>query len=102
MLVAEQGSTKGKHREGAETEGRSIDKAGHVRRHITRGVALPSLREWRQRRLLTQVELAERAGVAAGTVTRAERGELVSYANVRKFAGILQVTPEQLQNEAPE
>lgn len=64
-----------------------------------RGVKLPRLRRWRIKRLMTQDELAKAAEVTRGTVMRAEKGEIVSYANVRAFAAALNVEPNQLQEE---
>jgi transcriptional regulator with XRE-family HTH domain len=63
-----------------------------------RGVVLPRLREWRVKRLLTQDELARAAGVTRGTIIRAEKGEIVGYANVRKLAEALKVDADQLQH----
>jgi transcriptional regulator with XRE-family HTH domain len=62
-----------------------------------RGVKLPRLREWRIKRLMTQGELAKMAEVTRGTVIRAEKGEIVGFANVRAFAKALNVEPDQLQ-----
>lgn len=62
-----------------------------------RGHAIPHLKAWRMRRFLAQAELATRAGVGKSTVTRAERGDtVVSFANIRKIAAALGVTPEEL------
>jgi DNA-binding XRE family transcriptional regulator len=61
-----------------------------------RGLRLPRLREWRIKRLMTQDELAKAADVTRGTVIRAEKGEIVSFANVRNFAKALNVDHEQL------
>lgn len=72
-----------------------------VAEKLVRGVAVPHLRAWRILRALSQTELAEKAKVVRGTVARAERGEAVSFANIRAFAEVLRVTPEQLQNEEP-
>jgi transcriptional regulator with XRE-family HTH domain len=68
-----------------------------------RGLALPYLRAWRIRRLLTQADLIEKSGVGRATVVRAERGdEPVRFANIRKLAEALDVTPEQLLHQNPE
>ncbi|HEV8194041.1 MAG TPA: helix-turn-helix transcriptional regulator [Ktedonobacterales bacterium] len=67
-----------------------------------RGVTLPHLRAWRIAQTISQTELAEKAHVSRATITRAERGEIVSFANVRAIAAALDVTVKQLQTEAPE
>lgn len=68
-----------------------------------RGVALPYLKAWRLRKLMAQTELADRAGVARATVTRAERGdEVVSFANVRKLAEALGISPDELLHTNPD
>lgn len=63
----------------------------------TLGVPLPRLAEWRGRKLMTQGELAEAAGVSPITVARAERGSRVSYAVVRKLAAALGVPADDLR-----
>jgi transcriptional regulator with XRE-family HTH domain len=60
------------------------------------------LREWRDKKLLTQDELAEQSGVGRSTVARAEKGDLaVNYSNIRKLAAALGISPEMLL-QAPE
>ena len=55
------------------------------------------LREWRERRLLTQAELAAKVGVTAGTVNRIERGvHRPRLSTIRKLAEALGVTPDEL------
>lgn len=61
-----------------------------------RGVIVVNLRAWRQRRMLTQGELAKAAHVSAFTVSRAEKGGVTSYATLRKLATALQVAPDDL------
>jgi transcriptional regulator with XRE-family HTH domain len=63
------------------------------------GLMLPKLKHMRMRKAMTQLELAKLAGVARATVNRAERGEIVSFANVRKLAAALGVSVEQLQDD---
>ena len=61
-----------------------------------RGLPLPALREVRLRALLTQGQLAEQAGVSRQSITRAERGEPVAPATIRRLARALRVAPEIL------
>ena len=66
-------------------------------RHRNRSIPLPHLRELRRSRGLSQKELGEVAGVASGTVYRLENGLRGAYpGTVRKLAGALRVTPEDL------
>ena len=52
------------------------------------------LREWRIQRILTQKELAQKAGVAEVTVAAIERGhQLPSPRTSRKLAEVLGVAP---------
>jgi transcriptional regulator with XRE-family HTH domain len=51
----------------------------------------------RQRKLLTQVELAERAGMTESTVNRIEQGlQHPRISTIRKLAEALAVQPEEL------
>ena len=55
------------------------------------------LREARLRRMLTQQELAERAGTTEATVNRLENGlQRPRISTVRKLADVLGVAPEEL------
>lgn len=55
------------------------------------------LREWRERRLLTQRELAERIEVTVGTINRIERGvHRPRLGTIRKLAEALGVDPDEL------
>ena len=55
------------------------------------------LKEWRERRLLTQAELAERVEVTVGTINRIERGvHEPRFSTIRKLAAALDVTPDDL------
>ncbi len=54
------------------------------------------LREWRQRRLLSQEELAQKAGIGVTTVVRIEGGMGARLSTLRKLATALEVTPDQL------
>jgi transcriptional regulator with XRE-family HTH domain len=57
---------------------------------------LPGLRALRARRLLTQLELARRAGVSKFTIVRLERGGHATARTVRQLAEALGVPPEEL------
>lgn len=57
------------------------------------------LREWRQRRLLSQEQLAKLAGVGTVTVARIEGGQGARLSTLRKLADALDVTPDQLLGE---
>ncbi len=60
-------------------------------------VRVTRLREWRERRLLTQKELAEKIGVTVGTINRIERGvHRPRLGTVRKLAEALGVEPREL------
>ncbi len=54
------------------------------------------LREWRRRRLLTQEDLAEKAGVGVTTIVRIEAGQEGRISTLRKLAAALDITPDQL------
>ena len=72
---------------------RKEEQAGYRNRSIP----LPHLRELRRSRGLSQKELGEVAGVASGTVYRLENELRGAYpGTVRKLAGALRVTPEEL------
>jgi transcriptional regulator with XRE-family HTH domain len=62
---------------------------------------LEGVREWRERRMLTQQELADRAGVSLFTVQRIERGEgNVRPKTGRAIAAALGVSVEDLLPKA--
>ncbi len=65
----------------------------------TGAVSLPRLRAVREARLMTQEELAQKAGLSRFTVARTEKGEPARYSTVRKFAVALRVDPDQLMAE---
>jgi len=66
----------------------------------TRGLPLPHLKAWRIRKFIGQSELADKAGLARATVTRAERGDaVVSFVNIRKLAEVLGISPDDLLRE---
>jgi transcriptional regulator with XRE-family HTH domain len=58
------------------------------------------LKEARVRRLLTQEELAEKAGVSPSTVVNIERDQTVPhFRTIRKLAKALDVDPTELVGE---
>lgn len=50
--------------------------------------------------LITQVELARRAGVDASTIVRAEKGQRISQLSEERIARALGLTRDQLFGEA--
>lgn len=54
------------------------------------------LKEWRERRALTQDELAELSGVSRGTIIRLEQGKEAVPPTVRKLAKALNIDPGEL------
>ncbi len=55
------------------------------------------LREWRERRFLSQAELARLAAIQRVTVTRIENGDVLPQRRtIRKLAKALKIGPEQL------
>jgi DNA-binding XRE family transcriptional regulator len=65
-------------------------------------VRLPALKHWRVQQLLTQDQLADKAGVHWTSVSRIENGKPADFATVRKLADALEITPAQLMAEPPE
>ena len=63
---------------------------------------LPRLRAIRERKTLTQKELAELAGVAVGTVQRTEAGEDCRPRTARKLAQALNVEASELMGPITE
>jgi transcriptional regulator with XRE-family HTH domain len=67
-----------------------------------RGVLVPRLRDWRQRRALTQRQLAALADVAPTTIDRAERlGQRVETTTLGRLARALGVDPQELMAPPP-
>ncbi len=55
------------------------------------------LRQWRERRLLSQRELAEKVGMSTGQINRIENGiHQPRFSTIRKLAVALSVSPEEL------
>lgn len=57
------------------------------------------LKEWRQRRLLTQDDLAKKSGVGTATIARIEAGQGARLSTLRRLAEALEITPDQLLGE---
>ena len=56
-----------------------------------------NLRRLREDRLLTQAELAERAGIALSSLVRIENDQVdPRFSSIRKIAGALEVHPREL------
>ncbi len=70
--------------------------------HTEARAPVPHLRAWRVRFLLTQRQLAEKAGITPGTVIRLERGDKANYLTIGKIARGLGVSMQQLLQENPE
>jgi transcriptional regulator with XRE-family HTH domain len=59
------------------------------------------LKEWRERRFLTQQQLADESGVAPATIVRIEQGQVVpNFGTLRKLAAALAVTLDDLVPDA--
>lgn len=54
------------------------------------------LRAWRQRKALSQRDLADLSGVGVATIVRIEHGQTARPSTIRKLAQALDVTPELL------
>lgn len=68
--------------------------------YANRGIPLPGLRPARQRLGLTQRQLASRAGMGQGTITKLERLERGAYPKtLQKLAAALGVSPADLVDE---
>jgi transcriptional regulator with XRE-family HTH domain len=63
-------------------------------------LSLTRLRRIRQRKLLTQIELAKLADVSPATVATLERGKAdARFETIKKLAGALEVDPMELIDE---
>ncbi len=64
---------------------------------------LSRLKEWREKRLLTQADLAQRSGIAETTINRIERGHHEPrFSTVRKLATALDVAAATLMDSEEE
>jgi transcriptional regulator with XRE-family HTH domain len=57
------------------------------------------LKEWRNKRVLTQRELAEKSGVSLDTVTRLDKVGEAQPRTIRKLAEALGITTDELIGE---
>lgn len=62
---------------------------------------MPYLRAWRMYHALTQADLAEQSGLNRLTISSAEAGGRLSFANIRKVAECLGISVQQLLREDP-
>jgi transcriptional regulator with XRE-family HTH domain len=60
---------------------------------------LPSLKHYRERALLTQAELAERAGLSEMTINRIEGGQDARFRTIRKLAEALKLDAAELVDQ---
>jgi DNA-binding XRE family transcriptional regulator len=63
---------------------------------------LPYLKAWRRYAVLSQQQLAKRAGIVRGTIIRLEQGELANSTTVHKLAKGLDISVQQLLHENPD
>jgi transcriptional regulator with XRE-family HTH domain len=59
-------------------------------------VQVPRLREWREKRALSQEELADRTGLSRTTIIKLEGGRRAWPSTRRKLAQALRIKPEDL------
>ena len=62
------------------------------------GIAVPYLRAWRLKRLLSQAELARRARVSTPVISRGEQGQRIKVTKAAKLARVLGVDRTALLN----
>lgn len=61
----------------------------------------PHLAAWRIARVLTQEELADKAGVHRATIARLEAGGTARTATIRQLAAALGIDTDTLMHQAP-
>ena len=84
------------------SEPAGVSESGAARVATPRALAVPGLGAARQARLLTQLELAERAGMNVASISLLETGRRKAlYRTVRQLAAALNVAPEELLTAAP-
>ena len=57
---------------------------------------IPKLKHYREKRFLSQVELAKLSGVAIGVISKAENGGKVSLGSIKRLADKLNIQPDKL------
>jgi transcriptional regulator with XRE-family HTH domain len=67
-----------------------------VKRDTTGYYAVPSLRQERERKLLTQAQLASQAGVSRSAIVAAEKGARIRIFILERLAQALQVEKQAL------
>jgi transcriptional regulator with XRE-family HTH domain len=67
-----------------------------------KGISVPLLRKRRQQAGLSQLELAERAGIGVATIIRIEGGAHARYETLAKLARALKLERKHLLQEEPE
>jgi transcriptional regulator with XRE-family HTH domain len=86
------------HRSGAGPEGSGVEPALRGG-----GVRLPSLKQWRVRSGLTQIELAERAGLGRRYITKIETGKRgCNLSAAQRLADVLGVELADLRARPPD
>lgn len=65
------------------------------------GKPIPYLREWRDAKLMTAGELAERVERSRAAISRIEHGGSASYATIKAIASVLGVSTDELLYTAP-
>lgn len=63
---------------------------------------LPYLRAWRIHFLLSQRDVAKKAGITPGTIIRLERGDRANYLTIGKIAKGLGISVQQLVHTNPD
>ena len=61
---------------------------------------LPLLRSLRERKLMSQIDLSQRSGVAQATISNIEQGRPARFVTIRKLARVLGVKPTDLSGDA--
>jgi transcriptional regulator with XRE-family HTH domain len=61
-------------------------------------MALPitKLKHYREKKFMTQEELAKDSNVAIGVISKAENGGIISLGSIKRLADALKITPEKL------
>ena len=75
----------------------TVQAMSHARSSSNAVLPIPRLREWRNKRALSQEELARRSGISRTTIIKIEAGRGAWPQTVRKLAKALGVKPDDLQ-----